>query len=79
MSTIKKDGPRSRVQVFLELKVLKFLFLFDGMISHAIMQAQLNHSGPRYLGKQVLASLPLLKKKGKRRGRSQRYMYVHVR
>lgn len=26
MSTEKKDGPRSRVQVFLELKVLKFVF-----------------------------------------------------
>lgn len=33
MSTEKKDGSRSRVQVFLELKVLKFVF--DGMISHA--------------------------------------------
>lgn len=40
MSTEKKDGPRSRVQVFLELKVLKFLFLFDGMISHAMKRKE---------------------------------------
>lgn len=39
MSTEKKDGPRSRVRVFLELKVLKFLFLFfGGIISHAMKE-----------------------------------------
>lgn len=66
--------------MFLELKVRSLFFFFDGIISHAIMQAQLNHSGLRYLGEcRPVYLLKEKEKKEKRRGRSQRYIYVHVR
>lgn len=70
-------GHDHEYKCFLELKVLKFvfLFLFDGMISHAIMQVQLNHTGPRYLGECRPVYLSEKKKKKKARQKSK----VHVR